>query len=135
MQERELRRAEAAREGVHRLLQQPGHVAREVRSDVDRAASAEQSNLDDDNGTCQKGAELCVPNEMLQPNFKGPACTGSTFLTGDYDGVCLSDCLSFSFIQSLGISRGSCHEGLQVRAVHEPAHRARRRALRAVSGT
>ena len=75
--------------------------------------TTEQSNLDDDNGTCQKGAELCVPNEMLQPNFKGPACTGSTFLTGSYDGVCLSDCLSFSFIQSLGISRGSCTSGFK----------------------
>ena len=75
--------------------------------------SAEQGNLDDDNGTCQKGAELCVPNEMLQPNFKGPACTGSTFFTGSYEGVCLSDCLSFSFIQSLGISRGSCTKGFK----------------------
>ena len=74
---------------------------------------AEQSNLDDDNGTCVKGAELCVPNEMLQPNFKGPACSGSTFLTGDYTGVCLSDCLSFGFIQSLGISRGSCLKGFK----------------------
>ena len=75
--------------------------------------SAEQGNLDDDDGTCQKGAELCVPNEMLQPNFKGPACTGSTLLTGNYEGVCLSDCLSFSFIQSLGISRGSCTKGFK----------------------
>ena len=82
--------------------------------------SAEQGNLDDDNGTCQKGAELCVPNEMLQPNFKGPACTGSTFLTGSYDGVCLSDCLSFSFIQSLGISRGSCTKGFKCAPCSNP---------------
>ncbi len=82
--------------------------------------TAEQGNLDDDNGTCQKGAELCVPNEMLQPNFKGPACTGSTFLTGSYDGVCLSDCLSFSFIQSLGISRGSCLKGFKCAPCNNP---------------
>lgn len=74
---------------------------------------SQQGNLDDDNGTCQKNAELCVPNEMLQPNFKGPACAGSTFLTGDYTGVCLSDCLSFGFIQSLGISRGNCTNGFK----------------------
>ncbi len=74
---------------------------------------AQQGNLDDDDGTCQKNAELCVPNEMLQPNFKGPACNGSTFLTGSYSGVCLSDCLSFGFIQSLGISRGSCLKGFK----------------------
>ncbi|CAN5925787.1 hypothetical protein BH11MYX4_BH11MYX4_11700 [soil metagenome] len=70
--------------------------------------ASQAGNLDDDGGTCAKDAELCVPNEMLQPNFKGPACTGSTFLTGGYTGVCLSDCLSFSFIEKLGISRGSC---------------------------
>jgi hypothetical protein len=75
--------------------------------------TAEQGNLDDDDGTCLKGSELCVPNEMLQPNFKGPACNGSTFLTGDYTGVCLSDCLHFGFIQSLGISRGSCQSGFK----------------------
>lgn len=70
----------------------------------------EQGNLDDDDGTCLKGQELCVPNEMLQPGFKGPACNGSTLLTGDYTGVCLSDCLHFGFIQSLGISRGTCQQ-------------------------
>lgn len=75
--------------------------------------ASQQGNLDDDDETCLKDAELCVPNEMLQPNFKGPACTGSTFLTGDYSGVCLSDCLSFGFIQSLGISRGSCTKGFK----------------------
>jgi hypothetical protein len=80
----------------------------------------EKKNLDDDNGTCSKGAELCVPNEMLQPNFKGPACNGSTFLTGDYTGVCLSDCLHFSFIQSLGISRGSCQSGFKCAPCENP---------------
>jgi hypothetical protein len=75
--------------------------------------ASQQGNLDDDDGTCVEGSELCVPNEMLQPNFKGPACSGSTFLTGDYTGVCLSDCLSFGFIQSLGISKGTCLSGFK----------------------
>ncbi len=75
--------------------------------------ASQAGNLDDDGGTCQKDAELCVPNEMLQPNFKGPACNGSTLLTGSYSGVCLSDCLHFGFIQSLGISRGSCTNGFK----------------------
>ncbi len=75
--------------------------------------ASQAGNLDDDDGTCAKGAELCVPNEMLQPNFKGPACNGSTLLTDSYAGVCLSDCLSFGFIQSLGISRGSCTDGFK----------------------
>lgn len=75
--------------------------------------ASQQGNLDDDDGTCAEGSELCVPNEMLQPNFKGPACTGSSLLTGDYTGVCLSDCLHFGFIQSLGISRGSCTKGFK----------------------
>lgn len=74
---------------------------------------SQQGNLDDDDGTCLKDAELCVPNEMLQPNFKGPACSGSTLLGGSYTGVCLSDCLSFSFIQSLGISKGNCLQGFK----------------------
>jgi hypothetical protein len=75
--------------------------------------ASQQGNLDDDGGTCQKDSELCVPNEMLQPDFKGPACSGSTLLTGSYTGVCLSDCLSFGFIQSLGISRGDCTKGFK----------------------
>jgi len=75
--------------------------------------ASQQGNLDTDDGTCTEGSELCVPNEMLQPNFKGPACAGSTFLTGSYTGVCLSDCLSFGFVASLGISRGNCTKGFK----------------------
>lgn len=73
--------------------------------------SARRSNLDDGDGACQQGQELCVPNEMLDPAFRGPACQGSTFFTGSYSGVCLSDCLDFDFFESLGISRGSCPNG------------------------
>lgn len=74
---------------------------------------SQRGNLDDDDGTCVEGVELCVPNEMLVPGFKGSPCEGSTFLSGDYTGVCLSDCLHFSFIQKLGISRGNCMQGFK----------------------
>jgi hypothetical protein len=82
--------------------------------------SAEQGNLDDDDGTCEEDEELCVPNEMLQPGFKGPACSGSTLLTGAYTGVCLSDCLHFGFLQSLGISRGSCPKSFKCAPCENP---------------
>jgi hypothetical protein len=68
---------------------------------------SEQSNLSAD--VCSDPSTLCVPTEMLVPNFSPPACTGSSIVyLGSYTGVCLSDCLSFSFFQSLGISQGDC---------------------------
>ena len=66
------------------------------------------SNLGNDNGTCTNQT-VCVPSEFVTtPGYKGTACTGSTFLFGGYNGVCLSNCLEFDFFQSLGISKGSC---------------------------
>jgi len=71
-----------------------------------------QKNLGDDGGTCSKGVDVCVPSEFVtQPGYKGTACSGNTFLTGSYTGVCLSDCLEFGFFQSLGISKGNCASG------------------------
>jgi hypothetical protein len=66
-----------------------------------------QSNLGTDKCT-NTNTDLCVPTENLDPNFKPMACTGSGLIGGSYTGVCLSDCLDFGFIQSLGISQGSC---------------------------
>jgi hypothetical protein len=68
--------------------------------------AAQQEKLDDDD--CVKDQELCAPNENLDPTYKAPACTASTFFTGNYSGVCVSDCINFSFIENLGTSRGSC---------------------------
>ena len=66
-----------------------------------------QSNLGAD--VCKSSsADLCVPSENLDPNFKPLACTGQGLIGGQYSGVCLSKCLKFGFIQSLGISQGSC---------------------------
>jgi hypothetical protein len=69
---------------------------------------SEQANLSKKD--CTDATSLCVPSEMLAPTFTPMACTGTAFLTGDYTGVCLSKCLSFSFIQSLGIVQGSCDD-------------------------
>jgi hypothetical protein len=71
-----------------------------------------QKNLGDDDGTCTKDVDVCVPAEFVtQPGYKGSPCQGSSFITGSYTGVCLSDCLEFGFFQSLGISKGSCSSG------------------------
>jgi hypothetical protein len=70
--------------------------------------SAEQSDLDADE--CTQGQALCVPSEMLPTTFTPMPCTGSSFLTGDYTGVCLSTCLDFGFFDSLAISQGSCDD-------------------------
>jgi hypothetical protein len=66
-----------------------------------------QSNLGKDS-CANTQTDLCVPSENLDPNFKPTACTGQGLIGGAYTGVCLSKCLSFGFIQSLGISQGSC---------------------------
>jgi hypothetical protein len=70
----------------------------------------QQQQLDDDDGTCVKDEELCVPNEMLQPNYKGGvACQAKMIFLGEYEGVCLSDCLD-----GVGIlPRSTCEEGFK----------------------
>ncbi len=66
-----------------------------------------QSNLGKDKCT-NTATDLCVPDENLQATFKPPACTATALIGGNYTGVCLSKCLDFGFIQSLGIAQGSC---------------------------
>jgi hypothetical protein len=70
--------------------------------------AAQQSKLRDDEDACEKGTELCAPNENLDPANKPAQCTASTLFTGQYSGVCVSDCVDFSFIESIGTSRGNC---------------------------
>lgn len=65
----------------------------------------EQANLTAHECT---GPSLCVPSEMIPATFTPVACTGSGLLTGPYTGVCLSKCLHYGFIQSLGVDHGSC---------------------------
>lgn len=51
---------------------------------------------------------LCVPTENLPTTFVSPVCAANTFFTGDYTGVCLSDCLDFGPGSELGLDRGNC---------------------------
>jgi signal recognition particle subunit SEC65 len=64
-----------------------------------------EKNLDQD--TCAEGAELCVPNDFLNPAYKPQACSASSLILGQYTGVCLSDCLKFG-IQGIALARGNC---------------------------
>jgi hypothetical protein len=52
-------------------------------------------------------AQLCAPKENIDKNFVPKSCTG-TSLTGEYDGVCLSNCIVFDFLEKTISSRGSC---------------------------
>jgi hypothetical protein len=66
-----------------------------------------QSNLGADK-CANATTDLCVPTENLSASFVPKSCTGQGLIGGAYTGVCLSKCLQFGFIQSLGISQGSC---------------------------
>ncbi len=50
--------------------------------------------------------DLCVPNEIIAGG-PFPACAASGLLSGDYTGVCLSDCLEFG-LQGIAIKQGNC---------------------------
>lgn len=52
--------------------------------------------------------KLCVPIENIdRANFKPTPCTGEA-VTGEYEGVCLSNCLVFSFVEKTVSDQGSC---------------------------
>lgn len=68
---------------------------------------SQQSNLGTD--TCKVDAELCVPDENLDPKFTPTACKANSAVFGDYKGVCLSTCLSLGII-GLGVARGDCDD-------------------------
>jgi len=63
--------------------------------------------LGDDDGTCDEGKEVCAPAENLDPAYKPPTCSGSSFLLGKYTGVCVSNCVEFG-IEGIALVRGSC---------------------------
>ena len=54
---------------------------------------------------------LCVPTENLTTGFVPPKCSASGIFSGDYTGVCLSDCLDFGFASELSLDRGNCSGG------------------------
>ena len=51
---------------------------------------------------------LCVPTENLPASYVPPACSANTILSGNYTGVCLSDCLDFGFASEITLDRGNC---------------------------
>jgi hypothetical protein len=71
--------------------------------------AASQAVFDQD--TCAP-QELCAPSENLDPSYKPPACTASSFVIGAYAGVCLSDCLDFG-VYDLALETGSCGSGME----------------------
>ena len=59
---------------------------------------------------CKQGQEVCVPSETLAPNYVPPACKASG-LIGDYDGVCISDCVPLDFLGDISTDQGNCAKG------------------------
>ncbi len=72
--------------------------------------TSQQSNLDVD--TCVAGKALCVPHEQLDKTV-GPSCKATGSIGGEYAGACVSACLKFDFLSSLGIAQGTC-DGLHL---------------------
>lgn len=73
--------------------------------------ASQRDKLEDKDKACEKGAELCVPNENLDPSHNAPPCIADNFFMGQYTGVCISDCIDLNFLESLGTSRGNCNKG------------------------
>jgi hypothetical protein len=67
--------------------------------------SAQQTNLDAD--TCAAGKAFCVPHEQLVSTVP-VKCTATASIGKEYAGVCLSTCLKFDFLSSLGMATGTC---------------------------
>lgn len=67
--------------------------------------AAQQTNLDVD--TCGAGKSLCVPHEQLD-HIVPTKCTATAAIGKAFAGVCLSTCLKFDFLSSLGIAQGTC---------------------------
>jgi hypothetical protein len=54
-------------------------------------------------------AWLCVPEENLDPAFRGRACAGINRLTGSpYTGVCVSECSRLGLLGWLALDEGGC---------------------------
>jgi hypothetical protein len=68
----------------------------------------EQDQLKDD--SCDDGS-LCVPDELVD-NAPTVACSATSFVIGDYTGVCLSTCLDFGF-EGIALAKGDCDSGFK----------------------
>ena len=56
---------------------------------------------------CTSTADLCIPEQELDPKFVHPTCKASSLL-GAYAGVCISNCVNKDFLTNLGTARGDC---------------------------
>lgn len=52
-------------------------------------------------------AQLCAPKENIDKSFVPKPCIGESF-TGEYEGVCLSSCIAFDFLEKAISEQGSC---------------------------
>ncbi len=81
---------------------------------------AEKSNLGQD--SCEDitpDAFLCVPNELIDPGYVPPTCSATSFLIGDYTGVCLSTCLDFG-IKGIALAKGDCADNTICAPCNDP---------------
>jgi hypothetical protein len=60
-------------------------------------------------GDLTGGPYLCVPDELIRGDTP-PACNAESWILGDYNGVCLSDCLDFGF-EGIALEQGNCAGG------------------------
>jgi hypothetical protein len=99
---------------VFKACCQRGNVSKGKCVPTQLVPANQQSNLGTDNGKCVAGKELCVASEAIAAgaNYKGAACKGKSAIGAifgkDYNGVCLSDCLDFTLMESLGVAKGNC---------------------------
>ncbi|CAN5918801.1 hypothetical protein BH11MYX4_BH11MYX4_04240 [soil metagenome] len=56
---------------------------------------------------CANAADLCIPEQEMDPKFVHPKCQASSLL-GAYDGVCISNCVNKDFLTNLGTAQGNC---------------------------
>ena len=52
---------------------------------------------------------MCVPNDLLDPQWVPQSCTGQGLFGNEYEGVCLPDCLKLPF--EFTLDRQPCAEG------------------------
>lgn len=61
--------------------------------------------LDSDDGICDEGKDLCVPNELMMPATPPVACTAVIPFVGPLQGICAADCFDTITFQ------GTCPSG------------------------
>ncbi|MBI2895648.1 MAG: hypothetical protein HYY06_18975 [Deltaproteobacteria bacterium] len=80
-------------------------VPDDQEDNLDECESPEGDDDDDDDAP----AMLCIPDVMRDPAFAGVRCVGQQLFGGDYDGVCLPDCLDIPF--DFTMDEADCVEG------------------------